>query len=1032
MGFPTEGNPPGELSTVPCATAAGEPSPAPGPHASRRAPTASQGAYALETPFIGRRAEIADLARLAERARLVSVVGLAGSGKTRLVSELLRQSPTPGRHQVVSLGLEGCSGPGQLTRALLASACATYDPIDSTGCFVGTGPVPLRANMASPRTDSRELSGGPGSRTAVRPGAGTEGTAMARELLRVFQLSEALVVLDSCDALGPEALQLLGRLIDTSRHLCLLATSQWPLRLAGEHVLRLHPLAVPEQEHLSPDELLRYEGPQLLLAAAGAPARPPFRVEDDATAATVARLCRHVGGLPLGLEVVGRMVATEGLEPLAGRLGQGSHSLRCGHGYEPQRARLVASLDRCLGRLGPLQRQLVDQLAVLPAGADIDRLAKGTARSDQDALVEAMVGAVASCLVDFEVDHGTGRYRLPPIVRHHVLGDLRRRGDLDGLMGRVLQASLEIVTGATEALVSGVHQEGLLDRMAAEHPNLCSCMEHALQHGLAEQAARLAEGLWRFWELRGRLSEGRAWLDRCLGATLALGDALLRAQLLDGLGMLAWRQGDLAVAVPAFTEALALVKSEQHGGLAMTGRLHNHLGLAKLFAGDVQGSMSAFEMSLVELEAARCPGEAAAVRANLALAAIEEGRLADALALLETALVVQAAVGDLHGQAICLLHRAIARYYVGSWSGAARDAREAAGTFDHLGDQRNLAFSILVLAACLADQDPGLSLELAGLGKAVCARLETHLPGAWAGRLEQAMRPAEAALGPRAGHLERQGAGLAASVALEIADASLVRTAAASPGSSPLARARHTWAGVQVLGRYRVTRYAETVKLPPQVANLLKLVACHGGSAHVEEVIEALWPEVSPGLGRRRLRNVLAKLVSTGGPLLERRGDLIALAEGVDLDSATFETTAREALSLFADADYSAGSAAARAAEALYKGDLLPTDPYAPWSEWPRRRLGALRLRLLDAWAAAAQKTDPPAAEECLRLAIMADPADEARYLMLARLLQGAGRSGAALEVLRQAKSWAEHLGLAASAALLGAEAELAGEGRST
>lgn len=93
-----------------------------------------------------------------------------------------------------------------------------------------------------------------------------------------------------------------------------------------------------------------------------------------------------------------------------------------------------------------------------------------------------------------------------------------------------------------------------------------------------------------------------------------------------------------------------------------------------------------------------------------------------------------------------------------------------------------------------------------------------------------------------------------------------------------------------------------------------------------------------------------------------------------------------------------------------------------------RSQLARLRLRLLDAWALAAREVDPDVAEHCLRLGIMADPADEARYLALTELFAARGRKGAALEVLERARLWAAEMGLEVSPAIRSALSHLTGK----
>lgn len=215
-----------------------------------------------------------------------------------------------------------------------------------------------------------------------------------------------------------------------------------------------------------------------------------------------------------------------------------------------------------------------------------------------------------------------------------------------------------------------------------------------------------------------------------------------------------------------------------------------------------------------------------------------------------------------------------------------------------------------------------------------------------------------------------------------------------------------------LLGRFDLSR-GGPLQLPPGLpTQLVKLVACAGGRLPADAAMEALWPEVEPASGRKRLRNVLNRLRETAGELVLRDGDTLALDAGTEVDAAEFESAALRALSSRADVD-----GAAQAALARYGGELLPDDRYEPWTAEPRERLARRHLALLDLLADQAEAQGE--VDEALRLlerAISADRLDESRYLRSARLLIAQGRRGRALDVLRAAAGSLRDLGLEPSA----------------
>lgn len=193
-------------------------------------------------------------------------------------------------------------------------------------------------------------------------------------------------------------------------------------------------------------------------------------------------------------------------------------------------------------------------------------------------------------------------------------------------------------------------------------------------------------------------------------------------------------------------------------------------------------------------------------------------------------------------------------------------------------------------------------------------------------------------------------------------------------------------------------------------ADVLKLVAVRR-TVHVDEVIGQVWPEVDATTGRRRLRNVLARIRATCGDLVVRSGDLLALADEVEVDAHRFEEDARRALTLGGRTDEAVGLASA--AVATYHGELLPGDRFRDWTVGVRERLQRRFVALLDLLAdAAASRGDADEALWLLERAIEHEPYDEERYLSAARVLLEAGRRGAAAMMLRRAGAMLDDLGV--------------------
>jgi DNA-binding SARP family transcriptional activator len=237
--------------------------------------------------------------------------------------------------------------------------------------------------------------------------------------------------------------------------------------------------------------------------------------------------------------------------------------------------------------------------------------------------------------------------------------------------------------------------------------------------------------------------------------------------------------------------------------------------------------------------------------------------------------------------------------------------------------------------------------------------------------------------------------------------------AAGSPVASRVAAATKVTT-VRLLGRFDVARSGLPLPLPAgQPAQVVKLLATLGGRAHVEVVIDALWPDADPVAGRKLVRNVLTRLrrgLGAGHPdLVVRDEDTLAFPADVDVDAVRFDADVDRALSV-AGIDDIAAAAIARVAVARYGGDLLPDDRYEDWAAIPRERLRhrlVVMVRLLADVAERAGRTDE--AVRYLERAIAAEPLDGDHYLHLSRVLAAAGRDAAAEQaVIRGARATAE------------------------
>src|SRR5262245_44512147 len=476
------------------------------------APTGSLPVYL--TSFVGREQEDEEVRRLLGRARLVTLTGAGGVGKTRLALH-------------VAAGLRGAY-PDGVWLADLAPLASPADPsLVAQAVLVALG-----------------ARGAPGQ---------TGPDALADHL----RARRALLVLDNCEHLTEGCARLLDALLRACPELAVLATSREPLRVAGEVSWSVPALPVPPAAASA--GVLAY--PSARLFAERAAAAAPGFVVDDASADAVARLCRGLDGLPLAIELAAVRVRALTPEQIADRLEDRFRLLTAGERAAPPRHRtLAASLDWSHDLLAEPERALFRRLAVFAGGFDLgaaEAVCAGAGLSAEEVpgllagLVDrslVVAGGAAGDPPPTAPARGGGgfRYRLLETVRAYALERLERSGEADAARGGHGAYLLELAGRGALAAESG--WTAWLGCMERERDNLPAALDLAVGRfggddpAAAERGLRLAVALAPFWSARGPVAEGRGWLTALLVRSERTADAVLRARALAALGELSAAQ----------------------------------------------------------------------------------------------------------------------------------------------------------------------------------------------------------------------------------------------------------------------------------------------------------------------------------------------------------------------------------------------------------------------------------------------------------------------------------------------------------
>jgi tetratricopeptide (TPR) repeat protein len=187
------------------------------------------------------------------------------------------------------------------------------------------------------------------------------------------------------------------------------------------------------------------------------------------------------------------------------------------------------------------------------------------------------------------------RFGMLETIREYGLEQLEACGEAAEIRRRHAAHYLALAEAA-EPELTGPRQAAWLDRLEAEHDNLRAALRWAVEQGEAELGLRLGGALWRFWYVRGYLTEGRERLAELLAAAGAPGQTAARARALRGLGIVAEAQGDYAVARRHYEEALALMRElGDRRGIALS---LNNLGDVARDRGDYAAARALHEESL--------------------------------------------------------------------------------------------------------------------------------------------------------------------------------------------------------------------------------------------------------------------------------------------------------------------------------------------------------------------------------------------------------------------------------------------------
>ena len=547
--------------------------------------------------FVGREQQIEEVMHHLSLARMLTLTGVGGSGKTRLALEVAGRVRERYADGVAWVELEAIGH-----RELVANEIARVLGVRTAGAR----PV---LELIADHLEERTM----------------------------------LLIFDNCEHLGEGLASVIETLLARAPGIHVLATSRAKVGLAGEDSWVVPPLTLPpEGEFPTELELTTSEAVRLFVARVRQ-VWPEFAT-DLARLRAIGQVCRQLEGIPLAIELAAARISVLEVADIAARLTASFDLLRSQDHTHPERHQTLSTAIEWSHRLLSVPEQvLLDRLSVFSDGFTVGAAAAvaqgdGNAFGAQDALAGEDVFDLVGRLVDksfvtLDARHGRARrFRLLEMIRQFAGHRLVAAGEAELVAGRHAGFYVQLAEQVGPRVI-GPNPEKWLDQLEAEQHNIHKAMNWIRGKGDVGLAARLGAGMWRYWHNHDQVMMPLQWM-KSFGDRLGEMDVSAgKAEFCRGVGSLSYLVGDMVSAQSFFESSLDSYQQAQDTGGMQT--LFHSLGLVELVLGNFEPAREYHQQALLLARRVSSPSKIVSSLLGLAEIAFLRGENVECRRLLD-------------------------------------------------------------------------------------------------------------------------------------------------------------------------------------------------------------------------------------------------------------------------------------------------------------------------------------------------------------------------------------------------------------